>query len=251
MPEVFASSNKHTFSEGESSAIRRVDQDSKSETEILELMDSDPRIIREFISHPERYSETSHGPLLSAINDSDNYLAYAVSGLRGHVEESEEFKLQGVILVNRDSNFRRGQLIRNNIVPEGTDVYEVSYTKRLDYLTKEGMEVPEASAGQMASGLRQVLTKLVAMHLETAQDNTETLGIPNFSVVAYVMDKEPFNTRSQNVLLACGFEEVDQNKRVWYDEETEDRAPKPDRVFIVNWQKFMTLVKEKTGQPFG
>ncbi|HEX7259465.1 MAG TPA: hypothetical protein VF272_00865 [Candidatus Saccharimonadia bacterium] len=191
----------------------------------LQALDQDPERIQWFESRPENYVHLTSEELIEFSQHGDDHLLFAVAGSEQHptLDKSEVGEVQGWVKLNPDAEMRVSQLREQHIIPSdqpAENIWEVSYTKL------EG-----AQEKQMASGLRQSL--IAVSQLDAARTNNQVLE-PQITVAAYVIDG---NTRSEQVLLASGFEE---KGRIQYDDE----ASQPDRLFILNWDKLTEAMQK-------
>lgn len=213
---------------GETSGIRRVHPEIPDDLKILEEIDNDPQRITWFESRPQDYVPKARNELIKFATSDNEHLLYAVSGAEGTVDDEEVGRLQGWVLVKPDEQIRIREMVSKGFISDEASknpVLEFEYARRKD-----------AASGQMASAVRQVALLMAEISLESTD---ETPFPPPLIVTAYIIDKEPENTASINVLQAAGFEEVGE---IQFD----DAAEKPDRLFVLNWQKLMDIERRKT-----
>ncbi len=212
---------------GQRSAIRRVNPMNRSDLDRLGVIDKSDGYIKWFNSIPEDYVPLTREGLTDLATTNDHVL-YAVSGSveDDRLSEKEKGRLQGWVKVKKDESSRVDQLIEQQLIinnPNQT-ILEISFAK-----------LPDALNGQMASGVRQVC-------IEVAREDSDRFGTTdpsNIILVAYVIDDyRGTNENSLNVLTNSGFEE---KGKVQYDIE----ALKPDRVFVLSWEKLDNILKNK------
>lgn len=160
--------------DGERSNLRHVRCDDKEELARLWEMERDP-LINKFV---EDLAE-SEEEMESFLKVNKDYLVLVVEGKQGHVEESEVGRLQGWIAIYLDDKRRLKRLKQM----ASARVLEIGFARH-----------PKAKSGQMASGLRQVISLLCQEH--------EKVNC-TLMITAYA---DETNQASVNVLKACGFE---------------------------------------------
>ena len=212
---------------GQHAAIREVNTSDPDEIRRLMEIDRSPGHIKWFNSRPEDFTSMNETEMRDFVADPNHHL-YIVSGSSLHNEirkRSEVGRLQGWVKVNPDDDKRVEELRNQKIIPQNKlPVFEISYAKH-----------PDAPSGQMASGVRQVCIEGVKLNLVLDPESNR----PYMSIVAYVIDDERgTNKESIQVLEASGFEE---KRKVIYDEA----ASRPDRVFVLNWEKLDEKLKSK------
>lgn len=217
---------------GETAAIRRIRGNDSEEFKRLAEIDKDPNRIQWFESRPDDYVVMNSTELRAFAQESNKHLLFIVSGSE-QVSSEEKYKLQGWIKVNPDAEDRIRQIKERKPIelPEATklEMVEISYARH-----------PDASPHQMASAVRQVCVKLASMMSNADKLSSTSYAelYKNIIVTAYVLDKEPPNTASINVLRSAGFEE---KGKIRYDAYME----KDDRLFVLNWDTLFQKISQK------
>lgn len=194
--------------------------DSEEMARVVEIED-DPLRIRWFYNNPSDYHKKSPQELVDFLtNTKGNDLVFAVFGdpKREDIRIlNESNKLQGLVYVNPETDFRRDELKKLFPIDESKLTLEVSYAKR-----------NSALGGQMGKGVRQVCRQLAGLN--------NNYDRKNIIINAYIMtDERGTNEPSVKLLEASGFEETG---RIFYDPSIKD----PDRLFTLNWDKLDQLL---------